>query len=182
MGLTGWSWSSPTLNLIVMLPPPPPPPLAKSSWLVLAVSPQVGPSLVWAKFYLANLLTNTVITALICSSAQPGGRWEVGELSNDWLCVAHIIIISNTGGNTGGNTANTAHHNGQSTQKMPVSVLFSSLLTYLRHNLTTRYMEGIREDTAGKKIILPLCCVEHLGRYDKSQCLIFVKPRDCCSK
>ena len=93
--------------------------------------------------------------------------WEVGELSNDWLCVAHIIIISNTGGNTGGNTANTAHHNGQSTQKIPVSVLFSSLLTYLRHNLTTRYMEGIREDTAGKKIILPLRCVEHLGRFDK---------------
>ena len=58
-------------------------------------------------------------------------------------------------------------NNGQSTQKMPVSVLFSSLLTYLRHNLTTRYMEGIREDTAGKQIILPLCCVEHLGRMIK---------------
>ena len=152
MGLTGWSWSSPTLNLIVMLPPPPPPPpppLAKSSWLVLAVSPQVGPSLVWAKFYLANLLTNTVITALICS-AQPGGRWEVGELSNDWLCVAHIIIISNTGGNT----ANTAHHNGQSTQKMPVSVLFSS---YLRHNSQHAVWResGKREDTSGKKHFFP---------------------------
>ena len=115
LGLTGWS--SPTLNLIVMLPLPP---LAKSSWLVLAVSPQVGPGLVSAKFYLANLLTNTIITALICS----GSWWESSVMVGCVLLMSLSLVTPGTG---------TLHaNNGQSTQKMPVSVLVSS---YLRHNM-----------------------------------------------
>ena len=62
------------MNLILMLP------LAKSSWLVLALTPQVGSSLVSAKFYLADLISNTIITADISSWREereresPNGR------------------------------------------------------------------------------------------------------------
>ena len=69
LGLT--DWSSPTLNLILMLP------LAKSSWSVLALTPQVSTGLVRAKFYLADIFSKTIRSADMWRWREAGRRVSV---------------------------------------------------------------------------------------------------------
>ena len=59
------------MNLILMLP------LAKSSWSVLALTPQVSTGLVRAKFYLADIFSKTIRSADMCRWREAGRRVSV---------------------------------------------------------------------------------------------------------
>ena len=139
MGLTGWSWSSPTLNLIVMLPPPPVQLAGVGSLASGGPQPGVGQVL------LGKPPDQHHQNCTHICSVQP--CWVlVGELSNDWLCVAQcIIIISNTR-NTG--NSNTAHK--QRTINLENASISSLLFSPLLTSVTTHCTEAIRKDTSEK--------------------------------